>query len=99
MSENSCKERAIEKWLNLSANSELTVQVYLHRMGLFCKMVKVDLNNLIKTWKEVRFDLKARELFLEELRDKIDEFHAILKKQGFSPNYITNCIAAICRVD
>lgn len=75
--------KTVDLWIKKASGSEVTTRVYLNKFQKF--LVKYDINpdEVIAKWKEVRYDWKERQKFLDFWSELIEEYFTTLEE--FSP--------------
>lgn len=67
-------ENSIALWLKKSCGSETSAKQYLSTIQMFFSHVEMEPDKLIQVWKQVKYDLRQREQFLDEWTEKIEAY-------------------------
>ena len=68
----------VDLWIKKVCGSKETERNYLLRMKKFCDYYNINPDELIKKWKEVRYDWTDRQKFIDEWSEKIENYYALL---------------------
>lgn len=66
--------KSIQFWINKRCGSETTVRRYIRRSKLFFEWAGAHPDELVTTWKKVKYDYRLREQFIDEWTEKIENY-------------------------
>jgi len=66
--------KSIQFWVNKRCGSETTLRRYMRRSKLFFEWVGTHPDELVATWKKVKYDYRLREQFIDEWTEKIENY-------------------------
>ena len=69
----------VKIWIKKACGTETTKKVYVPRLREFLEYYNENPDKLIEKWKEVRYDWKERQRFLDEWNEKIEDYYALLE--------------------
>lgn len=66
---------SIKLWLSKASGSINTEKVYLRAMLRFLDYIKIsNPDSITKEWKEIRYDYRKREMYIDKMAEQIEEF-------------------------
>jgi integrase len=68
------KSDVITMWLNTACGTDKSRKGYLWDIKRFFDAMKTDPETLVATWKQVKYDLRLRDEFVEEWTEKIESY-------------------------
>ena len=75
--------KPVDLWIKKASGSEVTTRVYLNKFERFVREYDVNPDEVIAKWKEVRYDWKERQKFLDFWSELVEEYFTTLEE--FSP--------------
>lgn len=65
---------SVKLWLNKACGSENTRKGYLNKFGKFCNHLDLNPDRLVEEWKNVRYDWKKRQRFLDLWSENVETY-------------------------
>jgi integrase len=69
----------VDVWLEKACNSPKTKKLYSERFKLYARFIGMSPDQIVSTWREVRYNFAQREAFLNEHSELIEKFYCTLK--------------------
>jgi integrase len=66
---------SVQKWLTLRASTQTTKNSYISKFRYFLKITKLNPDVLVEEWKKVKYNPIARQKFIDELSETIQDFY------------------------
>lgn len=89
----------VEIWLSKvekrHSRNDYTERNYRWQLDRFCDFVGSNPMRIVEEWKAAKYDLKAREHYIDELLEKTDVYEHHLGKQGLCKNTIRTYLAGV----
>ena len=91
--------KAVELWLskmeNRHSKSQSTRRLYKHALGGFCDFTGKTPDQIVNEWKKVKYDLKSREQYIDDILERVDIYENHLGTTGLCKNSIVTYLARI----
>jgi len=78
------KSKSVTFWLKKACGSEVSSGDYRRRIEKFFKYLDTEPDNLLLAWKKVKYDYRAREKFIDEWTEKIEDY-VYNKYENYAP--------------
>jgi len=86
---------SIQIWIKKACGSKASIREYLSKARIFFQNVGREPDELIREWKQVKYDLRLREQFLDEWTEQIENYVYSGECESYAPLTKRNTVAII----